>query len=170
MRIAVIPARGGSKRIPRKNIKLFSGKPVIAWSILAAQKSELFDAVIVSTDDQEIAEISKDFGAEIPFVRPHNLSDDHTATVPVIAHSVAECTKLGMQIEWATCIYPCSPLIQIEDLKHAVGLAETKLVDFVYPVTEWEQPREEHHFQRIWVPHLRKEFRRDHTSPILGAR
>ena len=80
MRLCVIPARGGSKRIPRKNIKEFFGKPMIAWSILKAIESRCFDKIIVSTDDAEIAEISKEFGAEVPFLRPHNLSDDYTGT------------------------------------------------------------------------------------------
>jgi len=88
MKIAIIPARGGSKRIPRKNIKPFCGKPMIAWPIAAAQDSGCFDRIIVSTDDNEIAQIALAHGAEVPFERPHELSDDHTGTIPVIAHAI----------------------------------------------------------------------------------
>lgn len=87
MKIAVIPARGGSKRIPRKNIKSFHGKHMIAWSIEAARSSGLFDRIVVSTDDTEIAEVAKAWGAEVPFMRPEALSDDHAGTTPVIAHA-----------------------------------------------------------------------------------
>ncbi|TIW05302.1 MAG: acylneuraminate cytidylyltransferase family protein, partial [Mesorhizobium sp.] len=87
MRLAVIPARGGSKRIPRKNIRTFGGLPIIAWSIRAAIQSGCFDRIIVSTDDAEIAEAAKEYGAEAPFQRPGDLSDDHTGTVPVVAHA-----------------------------------------------------------------------------------
>jgi N-acylneuraminate cytidylyltransferase len=87
MRLAVIPARGGSKRIPRKNIKVFHGKPMIAWSIETAKLSGLFDQIIVSTDDSEISEVAKQWGAEVPFVRPASLSGDHAGTTEVIAHA-----------------------------------------------------------------------------------
>jgi pseudaminic acid cytidylyltransferase len=88
MRIAVIPARGGSKRIPRKNVKVFNDRPMIAYSIEAALNSACFDEVIVSTDDTEIAKISNDLGASTPFIRPNSLSDDYTGTVPVIKHAI----------------------------------------------------------------------------------
>ncbi|MCP4497948.1 MAG: pseudaminic acid cytidylyltransferase, partial [Phycisphaeraceae bacterium] len=91
MRIAVIPARGGSKRIPRKNVRPFAGKPIIGWSIEAALASGRFDRVVVSTDDPEVAQVSVEFGAEVPFVRPSALSDDHTGTGPVVRHAVQEC-------------------------------------------------------------------------------
>ena len=88
MKLCVIPARGGSKRIPRKNIREFCGKPMIAWSIEAALSSGCFDQIIVSTDDSEIAEVSRQWGAEVPFYRPLALADDFTGTMPVIAHAV----------------------------------------------------------------------------------
>ena len=88
MKLAVIPARGGSRRIPRKNIKQFCGKPIIAWSILVAQESGAFDRIVVSTDDVEIADIARDYGAYVPFMRPAKLSDDRTGTIPVIAHAI----------------------------------------------------------------------------------
>ena len=93
MNIAIIPARGGSKRIPRKNIKNFSGKPMIAWSIEAALRSGLFDRVIVSTDDAEIAAVSTSWGAEVPFLRPLELADDHCGTTEVIAHAIRWAIK-----------------------------------------------------------------------------
>ena len=95
MKIAIIPARGGSKRIPRKNIKDFSGKPMIASAILEAQKSQLFDHIIVSTDDDEIKKISEQHGATVPFIRPLNISDDNTPTVPVISHAVCSAQILS---------------------------------------------------------------------------
>jgi len=95
MKIAIIPARGGSKRIPRKNIKAFCGKPMIAWAIIEAKKSGLFDHIIVSTDDDEIASVAREWGAETPFMRPDDLADDFTPTVPVVAHAVQACIDLG---------------------------------------------------------------------------
>ncbi len=88
MNVAIIPARGGSKRIPRKNLKNFYGKPIIAWSIDAAKKSGCFNKIVVSTDDDEIAEIARQLGAEVPFLRPSVISDDYTGTTPVMAHSI----------------------------------------------------------------------------------
>ena len=118
MTVAIIPARGGSKRIPRKNIKDFCGKPMIAYSIQAALDSKLFDRVVVSTDDEEIAKIAKEYGAEVPFIRPAELSDDHTATIPVIAHAIQELQKEG-SVEIACCIYATAPFIQVKYLQEA---------------------------------------------------
>ena len=140
MKIAVIPARGGSKRVPRKNIKEFCGKPMIALAITAAKESALFDHIIVSTDDAEIADIARNWGAETPFVRPEELSDDLTPTVPVIAHAVSSCIDLGWQVSYACCIYPCAPLIQENDLRAAYELCIAQNADFVYPVTEFAHP------------------------------
>ena len=140
MKIAVIPARGGSKRIPRKNIKDFCGRPMIAWAISAAKESGLFDHIIVSTDDEEIARIAKNWGAETPFVRPVDLADDLTPTVPVIAHAVKSCLELGWDADYVCCIYPCVPFLQIGDLVSALDLADTQNADFVYPVTEYAHP------------------------------
>lgn len=135
MKIAVIPARGGSKRIPRKNIKMFAGKPMLAHAITAAKISGLFDHVIVSTDDDEIAQVARAWGAETPFVRPAELADDHTTTVPVIAHSIRACEKLNWHIDLACCIYPCVPFIQIDDLKGALALLRNAVADYCFPVT-----------------------------------
>jgi pseudaminic acid cytidylyltransferase len=140
MRIAVIPGRGGSKRIPRKNIKYFSGSPMISWAIRAAQNSKLFDHIIVSTDDEEIADIARKFGAETPFVRPIELSDDLTPTVPVVAHAVQACIDNGWDVKYACCIYPCVPFLQADDLIAAFNLLLKEGADFVYPVTEYAHP------------------------------
>jgi pseudaminic acid cytidylyltransferase len=140
MRIAVIPARGGSKRIPRKNIRDFCGKPMLAWAINKAKDSGLFSHIIVSTDDYEIAQLAKDWGAEVPFIRPNSLSDDLTATVPVIAHAVKACMNMGWNIEHACCIYPCAPFLQMKDLRDSLDLAKSENADFVYPVTDYAHP------------------------------
>lgn len=110
--IAIIPARGGSKRIPRKNIRDFCGKPIIAYSIEAAIKSKLFDHVIVSTDDCEIAAVAKEYGAEVPFMRPDELSDDYTGTTDVIIHAINALQQSGMEIGYVCCLYPTAPFLQ----------------------------------------------------------
>lgn len=140
MKIAVIPARGGSKRIPRKNIKLFHGRPMIEYAITAALGSEIFDRVIVSTDDQEIAEISRQCGADVPFTRPSNLSDDHTPTVPVIAHAIQSCMDLGLDIQEVCCIYPGVPFISTSDLKMAYKQLLLSGANYVFPVTGFPSP------------------------------
>ncbi|MFW3341649.1 pseudaminic acid cytidylyltransferase [Aliarcobacter butzleri] len=109
---AIIPARGGSKRIPRKNIKDFHGKPLIAYSIEVALKSKLFDKVIVSTDDEEIAKIARDFGAETPFIRPHELSDDFTGTGAVVNHAIEFLKAQGEKIDFICTIYATAPFLQ----------------------------------------------------------
>ena len=140
MNIAIIPARGGSKRIPRKNIKLFGDKPMIAWAIEAAKKSGKFDHVIVSSDDPEIIEISNQWGAETPFLRPDSLADDFTPTVPVIAHAIEECQRLGWLVNYACCIYPGVPFLEPADLIKAYDVLNSTNVDFVYPVSEYPHP------------------------------
>ena len=137
MKIAVIPARGGSKRVPRKNIKLFGGKPMISYAITAAKNSGLFDHVVVSTDDSEIANIAKEWGAEIPFFRPEELANDFTTTVPVISHAIQECVALGWQIDYACCIYPAVPFLEIADLQGAYVQIATGKSDYCFPVTEF---------------------------------
>jgi pseudaminic acid cytidylyltransferase len=134
--IAIIPARGGSKRIPRKNVKLFAGKPLIAYAIEAARDSGLFTHVVVSTDDLEISAVARNFGAETPFSRPTELADDHTPTAPVIAHTAAACEALGWEAEFICCIYPGVPFIQQVDLKAAKHLLqESPEADYSFPVT-----------------------------------
>ena len=120
MRVAIIPARGGSKRIPRKNIADFCGSPMISYSINAAKNSKIFDRVVVSTDDQEISEIALKFGAEVPFKRPKNISDDLTPTLPVVHHAIHMIEKDGITVDEICCIYPCSPLLLSEDLRKSL--------------------------------------------------
>jgi len=140
LNIAVIPARGGSKRILRKNIKMFADKPMIAHTIIAAKSSGLFRHVIVSTDDEEIAEIARLWGAITPFKRPIKLADDLTPTVPVIAHAVSACMDLGWSFDYACCIYPCSPFISSDDLRSTFSEMREQNADFIYPVTEFVHP------------------------------
>ena len=139
-KIAIIPARGGSKRIPRKNIKLFDGKPMIYYAISAAKSSGLFDQVVVSTDDQEISVIALSLGAEVPFLRPKELSDDHTPTVPVIAHAIDVIESDGTPIEFACCIYPNVPFIQVNDLINAYELLKESSAAYSFPITEFPSP------------------------------
>lgn len=133
MNIAVIPARGGSKRIPRKNIKEFCGKPMIAWAIEAARTSGLFTHIIVSTEDEEIAVVAKQWGAEVPFVRPVALSNDYAGTTEVIAHAIQWAFDQGMKPEAVCCIYATAPFVQVADLKR--GLVAFKSGDWAYAFT-----------------------------------
>jgi pseudaminic acid cytidylyltransferase len=137
MNVAIIPARGGSKRIPRKNIKQFAGKPMIAHAITAALESGLFGNVVVSTDDEEIAGIAVQWGADVPFMRPADLADDYTPTVPVIAHAVRACQELGWSLDHACCIYPGVPFIRVGDLKQAFALLDSSKAAYSYPVAEF---------------------------------
>ncbi len=115
--IAIIPARGGSKRIPRKNIKNFFDKPLIAYSIESALKSELFDKVIVSTDDSEIAQIAQQYGAEVPFIRPKELADDFTNVEAVVNHTLNYLTEMGKSYDYYCLIYATAPLMQLKYLR-----------------------------------------------------
>lgn len=140
MIVAIIPARGGSKRIPRKNIRDFGGKPMISWTIREAQKSQLFDHIIVSTDDDEIKKISEQHGAIVPFVRPANISDDNTPTVPVISHAIKEIDSSHGHVDYACCIYPCSPLLKDYDLIKSFNMLKSTGENFVYPIVEYPHP------------------------------
>lgn len=140
MNICVIPARGGSKRIPRKNIKDFCGKPMIAWSIEAARKSNCFAHVLVSTDDEEIAEISRQWGAEVPFLRPAELSGDYVATIPVIAHATqwSNC-NLG-STQNVCCLYATAPFVQSEDLQSGLRIIQESQAEYAFSVTSYPFP------------------------------
>jgi pseudaminic acid cytidylyltransferase len=138
--VAVIPARGGSKRIPRKNIRVFAGKPMIAHSIECALRSGLFDRVVVSTDDDEIADIARQFGAEVPFRRPPELSDDHAGTAAVIAHAVRWLQTEGTDVTMACCIYATAPFIREADLKAALAKMEGAAWQFVFCATTFAFP------------------------------
>lgn len=140
MRLAVIPARGGSKRIPRKNIKLFGGKPMIAWSIEAAIQSGCFERIVVSTDDNEIAEVARAHGADVPFVRPPELSDDHTGTIPVIAHAVQWQNDTGPAATQVCCIYATAPFVQAADLQRGLQVLQSTGSDYAFSITSYAFP------------------------------
>ena len=138
--IAIIPARGGSKRIPRKNIKDFLGKPIISYSIYAALESGLFQNVIVSTDDEEIAEIAKKTGAQVPFFRSKENSDDIASTVDVLIEVIDKLTKQGQPIDYLCCIYPTAPFIKPDLLQRAYNLLVQEELDSVFPVVRYSYP------------------------------
>ncbi|MBF8748650.1 pseudaminic acid cytidylyltransferase [Pseudomonas monteilii] len=140
MRLAVIPARGGSKRIPRKNIKDFCGKPMIAWSIQAALASGCFDKVIVSTEDEEIAAVAKRWGAEIPFKRPLELSDDFTGTIPVVKHAVEMLLADGESYEEVCCIYATAPFIDSNEIARGQKLLSETTASYAFSVTSFPFP------------------------------
>jgi pseudaminic acid cytidylyltransferase len=140
MNICVIPARGGSKRIPRKNIKIFCGKPIIAYSIDAAIKSGCFDKVIVSTDDDEISEVAKDYGAEVPFIRPAEISNDFAGTNPVISHAFNCMESQGNVINHICCLYATAPFIESSSISNAYKKFKEANADFCYSVTSFPFP------------------------------
>lgn len=140
MKVAVIPARGGSKRIPRKNIRDFLGKPMVAHSIERAAASGLFDRVLVSTDDEEIAEVARRFGADAPFRRPAELASDHAGTMEVIAHAIRFLRGRGDAPSSVCCIYPAAPLTAADSLVRALSILEQGDVDFVFPAVRMDAP------------------------------
>jgi pseudaminic acid cytidylyltransferase len=140
MRLCVIPARGGSKRIPRKNLKCFAGQPIIAWSINAALKSACFNRIIVSTDDPEISQVAKAYGAEVPFVRPLELSGDFTDTISVIAHAVDWQNTNGQQASEVCCIYATAPLLKPESIQLGLKILIDSGADFAFSVTQYAFP------------------------------
>lgn len=140
MRLAIIPARGGSKRIPRKNIKAFCGKPMIAWSIEAALASGCFDQVIVSTDDEEIAVVAQEYGAVAPFLRPAELSDDHTGTLPVVRHAIEWYKARGTLLDQVCCLYATAPFVRGEDIQRGLGVLEQTGADYAFSVTSYAFP------------------------------
>ncbi|MEL0659635.1 pseudaminic acid cytidylyltransferase [Psychromonas arctica] len=135
MNIAIIPARGGSKRIPRKNIKLFHGKPMIAYSIEAAQNSGCFDKIIVSTDDQEIADVALQYGAEVPFIRPANIADDFATTLDVMQHAINWCTEQDWDIRLVCCVYATAPFIQPKYIVQGLRLISCDNVEYAFSAT-----------------------------------
>ncbi|RAZ91733.1 pseudaminic acid cytidylyltransferase [Mesorhizobium hawassense] len=140
MKLAVVPARGGSKRIPRKNIRTFGGLPIIAWSIRAAIQSACFDRIIVSTDDGEIAEVAKEYGAEVPFMRPRELSDDHTGTVPVVAHAIRWQAGEGTPASEVCCVYATAPFVRASDVRRGLEMLRATEADFAFSVTSYAFP------------------------------
>lgn len=138
--LLIIPARGGSKRIPKKNIKPFFGKPIIAYSIEAAIKSGLFDEIMVSTDEQEIAEIAIKYGAKVPFLRSENNSDDHSTTFDVIKEVVSKYESLHKKFDFICCLYPCAPFVTAGKLTEAFELLRKNNYDSVLPIVPFGFP------------------------------
>jgi pseudaminic acid cytidylyltransferase len=137
MRVAIIPARGGSKRIPKKNIKLFHGRPMISWSIMTALKSKIFDRIIVSTDDSEIAEIARNSGGEVPFIRPSRLSDDYATTADVMEHAAHWLMDEGHPISELCCIYATAPFVEVGDLELGLQMLISGGWQYVFPAAEF---------------------------------
>jgi len=139
-KIAIITARGGSKRIPRKNIKEFCGKPILAYSIEAACASGIFDTVMVSTDDEEIAAIAKQYGAEVPFFRSEKTANDFATTNDVLLEVLEEYEKRGEHYDLACCIYPTAPFVTAKKLQNAVAQLEASDADTLIPVVQFSYP------------------------------
>jgi len=138
--VAVIPARGGSKRIPGKNIREFAGKPMIAHSIACALQSGLFGRIIVSTDDEEVARIARAHGAEVPFMRPPELSDDHTGVTEVIAHAIEFLQGEKAEPSAVCCIYATAPFMRTEDLERGLAVLEAGDLQYVFSATTYAYP------------------------------
>lgn len=139
-RIAIITARGGSKRIPKKNIKEFCGKPIIVYAIEAAIESGVFDEVMVSTDSTEIADIAKAYGAKIPFMRSEYTAGDYATTADVIMEVLDQYHKMGKNFDTAVCIYPTAPFVTAEKLKQATSNLEKSSDYEVIPVVPFSYP------------------------------
>jgi len=142
MTLCIIPARGGSKRIPKKNIRTFAGKPMIQWSIEAARKSECFEHIVVSTDCEDIAQIAEEAGASVPFRRPAELADDHASTMAVVTHAIQwannQFTDLNDTQQPVCCLYATAPFVQAEDIRQGMSLLADN--EFVIPVTTFAHP------------------------------
>ena len=158
--VAIIPARGGSKRIPGKNIKLFAGKPIIAYSIAAAKKSGLFNRIIVSTDSRKIAGVAEEFSAEVPFIRPDELSDDFADTSAVVLHTLNWLEENDTLPDYFCCIYATAPFIQVKSIKQ--GLDRLKQEDattafsvtsFAYPILRALKADEDGYLKMFWPEH-----------------
>lgn len=140
MKIALIPARGGSKRIPHKNIRLFAGKPIIAYSIEAALQAGCFDAVVVSTDDPAIAEVAQQYGAEVPFMRPADIANDYATTTDVIRHALLWFHQQQQPVDALCCLYATAPFVRAEDLLAGYHLLAQDDTDYVFSATRYAFP------------------------------
>ena len=140
MKCALIPARGGSRRIPRKNVKDFCGKPMLAWSIAAAQESGCFDRIVVSTDDAEIAAVAKQYGADVPFVRPSQLSNDHTGITAVVRHAIEWLNDQGDAPVHVCCLLATAPLLAAADIARGLEVLITSNADYAFSVTSYPFP------------------------------
>jgi N-acylneuraminate cytidylyltransferase len=139
-RIAIIPARGGSKRILKKNIRNFLGKPIIAYAIENAINSKLFDEVMVSTNDDDIIKIAESYGAKVPFKRSEKNADDYATTIDVITEVISSYEKINRKFKYACCIYPCTPLLTKDKLKQSFSLLEKHRLDCVFPIVRFGFP------------------------------
>ncbi len=160
MNICLIPARGGSKRIPKKNSKLFAGAPIITYPIRAARASGLFSRIIVSTDSEEIAAIAREAGAEVPFMRPENISGDHTTTAEVLLHGLEWLRAQGENPEYLCCIYPTAPFLDPVYLKRGLELLKTKggggafsVTTFPFPPFRAHRLNREGRLEMLWPEH-----------------
>ncbi|WP_039925580.1 pseudaminic acid cytidylyltransferase [Alishewanella aestuarii] len=140
MNVAIIPARGGSKRIPRKNIKNFAGQPMLSYPIQAALASGVVDKVVVSTDDSEIADIAVRFGAEVPFIRDANLADDYTGTSAVIRDAILRLRQLNWQLDHCACLYATAPLLSSDVVKQSLNLLHDTAADYVFTSARFSFP------------------------------
>ncbi len=161
--LCIIPARGGSKRIPRKNIKDFLGKPIIAYSIETALQSGLFDEVMVSTDDEEIAQVAKEYGAKVPFMRSRENADDFATTTDVLLEVIAKYENIVKNFEYACCIYPTAPLIKAEKLEMGLDKLQNGHFSTVFPSVEFSYPiwrglkrTSNEEFKMVWPENLNK--------------
>lgn len=161
--VAIIPARGGSKRVPRKNIKLFHGKPLIAYSIEVALKSKLFESVIVSTDDEEIARIAKKYGAEVPFLRPKELADDFSGTQKVVDHALQTLKSQGREFDFCCTIYATAPLLQatylqkaLEKLKKSDAVNAFSATTMPFPIQRTFKLDDGGHCEMFWPENYNK--------------
>lgn len=161
--VAIIPARGGSKRIPRKNIKLFHGQPLIAYSIQTALHSKLFKKVLVSTDDEEIAKIAKEYGADVPFLRPKELSDDFTGTGAVISHALTYLKSVGEHYDFVCTIYATAPFLQekylvegFEKLKNSNARSAFSCTSMPFPIQRTFKITQNERCQMFWPENFSK--------------
>lgn len=160
MNVCIIPARGGSKRIPKKNMREFCGKPMIAHSILAARRSGVFDRILVSTDSEDIAEVARAWGGEVPFMRPEELSDDHASTDAVLLHALQWLAQQDDDVEYACCLYATAPFVQPDFLVQGLKLLEASdsvsafsVTSFPFPIFRGLKVNEMGHLEMLWPEH-----------------
>lgn len=167
MNVAIIPARGGSKRIPRKNLRDFCGQPIIAYSIQIALQSKLFDHVVVSTDDPEIAEVAVQYGAQVPFLRPAKLANDHASTAAVMQHAAGACSGLGWEAQRLCCLYATAPFVEVSDLQAGLALLDTPVAEkpvqyafsatsFAFPVQRAIRVHQQGAIEPVWPENIPK--------------
>ena len=160
MIVAIIPARSGSKRIPQKNIKPFAGKPIIAYSIVAAKASGIFDKIIVSTDSEQIAQIARGYGAEVPFLRPTELSDDMTGIDAVVIHALKHLRSQSCSLDYVCCIAATAPFVRAQDIRRGFETLKTKdasslvsVTTFPYPILRALKLNEKGFLEFCWPEH-----------------